>query len=174
MSNEFKYDDSNLQRLFAEMEPKKRLKALKSAFRREANYVRKVAISNLRASVKSNKDLEKGVRAVVFKKVAGFRVTVAPSARRNKRKGIIKTYGYHKNRFGREKPVAMWLEMGAPIRKTKGGKYATRQKPHSTGSLKSYGYLDKTKQITEDQTTGRLHDELVNSITKEAHKYGCR
>ena len=44
---EAQYDDSNLQRLFAELDPKQRLKALKAGFRREANQARKTAINNL-------------------------------------------------------------------------------------------------------------------------------
>ena len=76
MARSVAYDDRNLQQLFAELEPKRRLQAIKGGFRREANKVRKTAINNLRNSVRSNKDLEKGVRAIVFKRKAGFRVTV--------------------------------------------------------------------------------------------------
>ena len=76
MAKDFQYDDANLQRLFAAMDTQKRLKALKGAFRRQANLVRKTAINNLRGSIRSDKDLERGVRAIVFKRKAGFRVTV--------------------------------------------------------------------------------------------------
>ena len=68
MARTIDYDDKNLQRLFAELEPKRRLQAIKGGFRREANQVRKTAINNLRSSIQSNKDLEKGVRAIVFKR----------------------------------------------------------------------------------------------------------
>ena len=76
MARTIDYNDENLQRLFAELEPKRRLQAIKGGFRREANQVRKTAINNLRSSIQSSKDLEKGVRAIVFKRKAGFRVTV--------------------------------------------------------------------------------------------------
>lgn len=76
MARTIDYDDKNLQRLFAELEPKRRLQAIKGGFRKEANQVRKTAINNLRSSIQSNKDLEKGVRAILFKRKAGFRVTV--------------------------------------------------------------------------------------------------
>src|SRR5574344_1060964 len=56
------YDDANLQRLFAEMDVKQRLQALKGAFRREANQVRKTALNNLRGSIRTDKDMESGVR----------------------------------------------------------------------------------------------------------------
>ncbi len=88
MPRDIDYNDDNLQRLFAELEPKRRLQAIKGGFRREANQVRKTAINNLRSSIQSSKDLEKGVRAIVFKRKAGFRVTVGTKqAGRNRRFG---------------------------------------------------------------------------------------
>lgn len=53
------YDDGNLQRLFAELEPKRRTQALKGGFRKLAGQVRKKAVGNLRASIHTDKDLEK-------------------------------------------------------------------------------------------------------------------
>ena len=76
MARDIDYDDRNLQQLFADLEPKRRLQAVKGGFRKEANRVRKTAINNLRSSIRTDKDLEKGVRAIVFKRKAGFRVTV--------------------------------------------------------------------------------------------------
>ena len=70
------YDDRNLQQLFTELTPKRRLQALRGGFRKEANRVRKTAVNNLRSSIRSDKDLEKGVRSLVFKRKAGFRITV--------------------------------------------------------------------------------------------------
>lgn len=96
------YDDEDLQRLFAEMDTKKRLKALKGAFRREANRVRKTALNNLRGSIRTDKDLERGVRAVVFKRKAGFRVTIG--AKKAGKSG--KEYGFHTNRKGLKKTCA--------------------------------------------------------------------
>ena len=43
MAQSIDYDDKNLQQLFAELEPKRRLQAIKGGFRKEANKVRKVA-----------------------------------------------------------------------------------------------------------------------------------
>ena len=97
------YDDDNLQRLFAELEPKQRLKALRGSFRKQANYVRKVAINNLRGSIHTTRDMEQGVRAIVFKKKAGFRVTVGT---RKSRKQDGRSYNYHINRRGLQKPVS--------------------------------------------------------------------
>ena len=89
MATSIDYDDRDLQRLFAELEPKRRVQALKGGFRREANQVRKTAINNLRSSINSSKDLEKGVRAIVFKRKAGFRVTVRSRASNLSRQGVL-------------------------------------------------------------------------------------
>ena len=102
------YDDTQLQKLFTEMDVKHRKRALKGAFRREANQVRRTAINNLRSSLHSNRDLEKGIRAIVFKKAAGFRVTIGTKkANRKTGKG---DKGMHINRQGLKKPVLIWAE----------------------------------------------------------------
>ena len=54
MAKDIDYDDRNLQRLFADMEPKRRLQAIKGGFRKEANLVRKTAINNLRNSIRTD------------------------------------------------------------------------------------------------------------------------
>lgn len=96
-----RYDDSKLRGLFSEMDVKLRLKSLKGAFRREANKVRRTAINNLRADLDSNRDLEKGIRAIVFKRQAGFRVTVGTKRANKNGKG---ERGFHVNRQGLKNP----------------------------------------------------------------------
>ena len=157
------YDDTNLQRLFAEMDTKHRLKALKGAFRREANRVRKAAVNNLRGSIRTDKDLERGVRAVVFKRKAGFRVTVG--TRKAGKKGDNK----------KEKPILIWAEAGTAARrtKTKTRIFKRSRKGHSTGRMKRYGFMTKTADEVRANVTDSLRNEIINSITKVAKKYGC-
>lgn len=96
------YDDSNLQQLFAELEPRRRAQALRSGFRREANQVRKTAVNNLRSSgIRTDRDLESGIRAVVFKRTAGFRVTVGTKGDK---------MGFHTNRRGEKNPYCFGLK----------------------------------------------------------------
>ena len=171
MAATIQYDDENLQRLFAEMDTKKRLKALKGAFRREANRVRKTAINNLRGSIRTDRDLERGVRAIVFKRKAGFRVTIG-----TKKAGKSgKEYGFHTNRRGQKKPVLIWAEEGTARRhtKTRTSFFVRSRKGHSTGRMKRYGFMLKTLNEVRDRVTDSLHSEVVNSIMKEAKKYGC-
>ena len=166
--------DANFRKLCAAMDPKMRLKALKGAFRREANRVRKTAIKNLRESIRSDRDLERGVRAMLYKrKSAGFRVTVG--TKRIKKSG--KEYGYHLNRKGLKKPVLMWADAGTKMRKTAkptkylvGGRWRTGR---MRGYMKQYGFMQKTADEVRDSITDRLRKEVINSVKKVAKQYGC-
>lgn len=163
------YDDTNLQRLFAEMEPKRRLQALKGGFRREANQVRKTAVNNLRSTgIRTDKDMEKGVRALVFKRTAGFRVSVGTKGDK---------MGFHTNRRGEKKPVLLWAEMGTKDRRTKngGGKRASRHRAaHSTGRMRRYGFMEQTLNSVRDTVTDDLHKLVTENVEQVAKKYGCK
>lgn len=174
MPREIDYDDRNLQQLFAELEPKRRLQAIKGGFRREANQVRKTAINNLRSSLHSNKDLEKGVRTIVFKRRAGFRVTVGTKRAGKNGKGEA---GFHTNRQGLKKPVLIWAEDGTQERKTKGngGKRAMRlRSAHRTGRMKRYGFLTQTLNGVRDTVTNNIHNMVIENVEQVAKKYGCK
>ncbi len=176
MAQSIDYDDKNLQRLFAELEPKRRLQAIKGGFRREANQVRKTAINNLRSSIQSNKDLEKGVRAIVFKRKAGFRVTVGTKRAGKNGKGEA---GFHTNRQGLKKPVLIWAEEGTAERKTK-PKQGTRRRAarlrasHRTGRMKRYGFMAQTLTSVRDTVTANIQKMVTENVEQVAKKYGCK
>jgi hypothetical protein len=176
MSATLDYDDGNLQQLFADLEPKRRIQALKGGFRKEANKVRKTAVNNLRSSLHSNKDLEKGVRAIVFKRKAGFRVTVGTKRANKDGKGEA---GYHTNRQGLKKPILIWAEMGTAERKTK-PKQGTRRRAarlrssHKTGRMRKYGYMEQTLNDVRDTVTADIHEMVTESVERVAKKYGCK
>lgn len=176
MARTIDYDDKNLQRLFAELEPKRRLQAIKGGFRREANQVRKTAINNLRSSIQSNKDLEKGVRAIVFKRKAGFRVTVGTKRAGKNGKGEA---GFHTNRQGLKKPVLIWAEEGTAERKTK-PKQGTRRRAarlrasHRTGRMKRYGFIAQTLSSVRDTVTADIQKMVTENVEQVAKKYGCK
>ena len=175
MARTIDYNDENLQRLFAELEPKRRLQAIKGGFRKEANQVRKTAINNLRSSVQSNKDLEKGVRAIVFKRKAGFRVTVGTKRAGKNGKGEA---GFHTNRQGLKKPVLIWAEEGTAERKTK-PKQGTRRRAarlrasHRTGRMKRYGFMAQTLSSV-DTVTADIKKMVTENVEQVAKKYGCK
>lgn len=176
MARTIDYNDENLQRLFAELEPKRRLQAIKGGFRREANQVRKTAINNLRSSIQSNKDLEKGVRAIVFKRKAGFRVTVGTKRAGKNGKGEA---GFHTNRQGLKKPVLIWAEEGTKERQTKPKKGTRRRAArlrasHRTGRMKRYGFMAQTLTSVRDTVTTNIHEMVAENVRKVAEKYGCK
>lgn len=176
MARTIDYNDENLQRLFAELEPKRRLQAIKGGFRKEANQVRKTAINNLRSSIQSNKDLEKGVRAILFKRKAGFRVTVGTKRAGKNGKGEA---GFHTNRQGLKKPILIWAEEGTEERKTK-PKQGTRRRAarlrasHRTGRMKRYGFMAQTLNSVRDTVTDNIHKMVTENIEQIAKKYGCK
>ena len=176
MAQNVAFDDRNLQQLFAEMEPKRRLQALRGGFRREANQVQKTAINNLRSRIRFNKDLEQGVRAVVYKRSAGFRVTIGTKRTGKNGKGEA---GFHTNRQGLKKPVLIWAEAGTQERQTK-PKQGTRRRAgrmreqHRTGRMKRYGFMEQTLNSVRDTVTADIHNLVLDNVEKIAKKYGCK
>lgn len=171
---EVRYEDGNLQRLFAELEPKRRTQALKGGFRKAANKVRKKAVSNLREAIHTDEDLEKGVRAIVFKQKAGFRVTIGTKKAGKNGKGEA---GMHTNRRGLKKPVLIWAEEGTKSRTTKssGGKRSARYRAaHSTGSMPRFGFMAKTRDEVRDTVTEDMHKMVTENVERIAKKYGCK
>ena len=173
MSGSVSYDDKNLQQLFADMEPKRRLQAIKGGFRKEANQVRKTAINNLRSSIRSDRALEKGVRAIVFKQKAGFRVTIGTKRANKRGKGEA---GYHTNRQGLKKPVLIWAEDGAAEGGTKDRKTRGKGKrsAHRTGRMTRYGFMEQTLNGVRDTVTANIHNMVTDNVEKIAAKYGCK
>lgn len=170
MARDIEYDDSNLMKLFAELSPKNRARAIKGALRRAANKVRKAAISKLRSSIHSNKQLERGVRAIVFRGKIGFRVTVGSKN--------TKKRGKQESRSKKEKSkdhILIWAEDGTKERKTRSESqiFKRRRAGHNTGRMKRYGFMDSTQKEVSDSVTSDLHNEIINSIQKTAKKYGC-
>lgn len=164
------YDDKNLRRLFAEMDPKKRLKAIKGGYRRAANKVRKTAVKNLRGSLKSSKELERGIHSVVWKRVSGFSVTVNSY----KLSKTAKAYYINKKL---KRPLLILAEMGSRTRRAKkatrykiGGRWYTGR---SRGYIKRYAFMEKTKKEVRGRVTDIMHNEVINSVRMVAKKYGC-
>lgn len=177
-----RYNDTELQRLFAEMDVKTRTKALRGAFRREVGKVRRIAINNLRSGINaknkqtfhSSRSLEKGIRAMVFKRTAGFRITIGTKkANRKTGKG---EQGMHLNRFGLKKPVLIWAEGGTEPRSTKTQTrvFKRTRKGHSTGRMKRYAFMRTTQSQVSDTVTAELQDEVIKNVVKTAKKYGCK
>lgn len=163
------YDDSNLWKLFEDLSEKRRKTALRSAFTQAATKVRKGAIENLKGSgIRVDRDLEKGIRRLVYKDTLGFRVTIGTTNGK-------KASGFHTNRRGEKKPVLLWAEGGTKGRytKTKTKFFKRLRKGHYTGRMRAYEFMLKTKNQFKDKVTSELHDAIITKIQQTAKKYGC-
>lgn len=162
------YDDSNLRKLFEELEPKRRVQALKGGFRKAADFVRKTAISELRGSgINTSRGLEKGIRRIVYKKRLGFSVTVAFKTGK-------KEAGFHTNRRGLRKPVLLWAEEGTAERYTnRGFSFSRRKGKKYRGRMPKYGFMEKAKDKVESRVTEELRTGIVKNVERIAKKYGC-
>ena len=175
-SSPLTYDDRGLQGLFEDLAPKQRVKALRGAFRREANRVRRAAIGNLHESIGGDKELDKGVRAIVFRRKAGFRVTIGTKRANKKGKGERGYYISRKRRgkpYATGKPVLIWAEEGTAWRRTRGRGFLKRRGGHSTGRMKRYGFMRRTLSEVRGSVTGTLHKEIIDQLKKAAKKNGC-
>lgn len=163
------YNDSELRAMFAELEPKNRRKVFRAALGQAATKVRRAAVGYLRQSLRISRDGERGIRKIVYKTQAGFKITVIPSGRGARAKG------YHRNRQGKEKPVLMWAEEGTDRRSTKNrGWIWRRRRGHDTGRMKGKHFLGQAARDMDGPVTDFLHEKLKEQTVKIAQKHGAR
>lgn len=155
--------------VYKALDPKAHRKAMRSAMRREGGRLRKMAVAALRdrkLGQGTNADISKGIRARVFpdRYGAGFMLTAKPHGKR----------GYHRNRFGREKPVLMWAEDGTKQRSKRGRlKFLVfRKKGHSTGRMGRYGFMARAEALAGDSVERNLFGEFQDSLDRAARKQG--
>lgn len=105
--------------MFESLGEKQRRTAMRGAFRAAASNVRAGAVKELRSSgLRSNRDVEKGIRVVVYKKALGFKVTVGTKKRRvnyGSKTGRELTEARRKERL---RIVPLWAEGGTAERRT--------------------------------------------------------
>ena len=184
MARVLEYDDHQLRELYAQMDEKQRSKAMKGAFRSTALVMKRAAVANVRTDLHSSKDLEKGVRALVFKQKLGFRVTVGTVIKKAaNRMGWVGVKGFHLNRQGLEKPVLIWAEDGTKERRLKGGRGSHQTKRGFRkrylfngayrGRMTAYQFIVKANRQVGPQINQTLQDSFRASMEKTAKKYGC-
>lgn len=172
------YDDSRLTAFFAELDPKKRKAALRGGITRTAGKVLRMARKNLSTAtngrgrkINTSTGLAKGIRRVVYKREAGFRVTIGTKINR---KNASKNQGFHTNRRGLTKPVLIWAEEGTKPRKTRTAtKFWTRsRKGHSTGVMTPYRFMRKTREEAQRTVPEEIKEDIRKSMTRLIRKYG--
>ncbi len=167
------------------LDMKEQRKAMRGAMRREANNVKKAAQEAMGSSglgKGTKQSVQKSIYARVYpnKYGLGFMASTVPHGKR----------GIHTNRFGKEKPVAMWAETGTAENGTKdrhvgkrkrGWRVITRtgrkgrnyeRSGHSTGRMRAYNFMDKAEQQTATGVEERIFQNLEQNIEKAARKQG--
>ena len=173
MSNDTTRDLEKLQKMFDALGDKKRRRtALKGAMRNCARKVRKVAVSRLRSSDKitSNKDLEKGIRALPYKKVLGFKTTIAFDKKRGK--GFYLSQRLRNKSGASPKPVLLFSEGVTKSRKTRGTGFF-RHRKRRTGKMPASNFMSETKRLVVPTITKDMHDSIDQYVVKTAKKYGA-
>lgn len=158
---DFYYDDRRLMSMFEELEPRRRVQAMRGALRLAANELRKKAVENLRSSkLNSNRDVEKGIRSVVWKRSLGFRVTIGTKKKRAKNESKARA---------RRAIVPLWAEGGTDERHT--GRSSFSGRGRRTGKMPAFRFMEATKEsMTDVETT--VKEKIVANIEKTSLKYG--
>lgn len=160
-------------KLLEELEPKYRKRAIHGGIRRTAAKLRKTVVANLKASgLKWNKEVIKGVRPVIYRKVVGFKITVGTKKQKKLDYDGMSTIEKNKTKaFRRLRIVPLWAEGGTVERRTKGkgffGKGASR------GSMRAYRFMEKSKPeliVVENS----MRKEIYDNIERTVKKYGSR
>ena len=177
---DFYYDDRRLMALFEALDQKARLKAMRGAMQAAARTLRKEAVANLRTSgLRSNKYVEKGIRAVAYKKIVGFKVTVGTKKRKVDYSGMNAVQRKTKKHQLKDAIVPLWAEGGTANRRTMrtrsffGLKISTKGKGRRTGALRAYGFMAKTKQTAAPAMEQTVREKIVEYVEKTAKKYGA-
>lgn len=182
MAEQLDFDDSVLRQLVADLEPKRRLRAIRGGIRKEAKRVQKYAILRLKSSgLRVGDNMEKGIRALTFKRRAGFRVTAKARGANRKGKGEA---GMYTNRYGYKKPVLHFAESGTAERKTRGSiglikslligrkRRKSLRAAHPTGRMKAYKFMASAIDYMNNTTIENVQILILGELKKAAKKYG--
>lgn len=186
MKRAIEYDDSKFRALIAEFDEKQRKRMLRGSMRGMGNVFKSIAKRKfLSAASGLNKaeEISTGIRVCVWKRKAGFRVTIGPKTSRKRNRtgeemgGDKCTLGSHRNRKGKLKPILMWVETGGSNRKTQrtvGSLFGKRRKSHSTGTFQKHPFMEEAQREFCDKGPAMYKEKLKQSIIRTAKKYGAK
>lgn len=155
-------DWRRLSQLWAELDPNEVKKAMRRAMVKIAKRVRDTAAAKLSSlPIKHADEVAKTLWtqvSIAKSKPAYFRASAGFKRKPSK--------GVHLNERGRLKPAAMWLEAGTKERCTKG------RSPHSTGSVRGYGYMLDTTREEEPRAADDLRAAFEAEVQARSKKLG--
>lgn len=167
------------------LSPSELKRTLKAAYRTEGKKVKGLVASKVAASgLKHGASVGRSVRVRVYSRGGGFMVTVKPrNGGRNSKGSAAK--GFHKNRFGQWKPIAMWANAGTKsryigdhqgrrIRLGKGRKAQWRTIGPFRGSMPAYNFVGEAEQQAVGTVERDLYGELTEAAQRQLKKRGIK
>lgn len=170
---EMTVDTRRLWEMLQELEPKRQAQALRGGIRRAASEVRRAAVRNLKGSgLNAPAEVQKGIRTVVYKRIAGFKVTVGTKKRRATSYAGMSRGEANKAKARNRLPIVpLWAEGGTVERRTGGGWFSRGKR---RGRMPAYGFMEKTKRETGDSVAATIGRNMESNIEKTVRKYGGR
>lgn len=172
MSDVFSYDTRRLDRLIAEMSPRRRASLMRSATRKSANDVKRragaILLSRL-GHVSNRKAARNTICTIVARNQVRFSVTVA-----SRRKNLYPSRMKGRGGATRMLPLGLWWESGADGHSQQGAatdQRRTRKGAYARGVLPSVGMLSQAWQELSPGMVRRMEAHMVKQLEKIAKKY---
>lgn len=158
-------DMDRLERMLGQLTPRQREKGVRAGLRRAAGEWRKTARQQLRAAgLKANRKVDLGIRAAVYRRKLGFKLTI----------GTKKTYT-KKARSKRETSdrrldiVPLWAEGGTVARRTA---RSIRRKSRPTGRMPQYEFMEATRRLLGESTARQIQTNVMRMVEKAVKDNG--
>lgn len=175
------YEGKEFAAVLRAMSQRQLRNSLKSAYRKVARKAKAVVVGKAAASgLKNGASVGRSVRVRIYPWGNGFMLTAKP---RNGGKGSAGSVakGYHKNRNGLWKPIALWSNGGTQSRNIRtdkkvrvnfgsGKKGAWRTIGRSRGAMPVYGFMDKANNEAVNAVGNDMFGEIVAAVDKRLQK----
>lgn len=159
------YDGKEFRKVLEALDGRELKKTLKGAYRDLGKQVKATAASAVSSSsLAHGSQVGRSVRVRVYPWGNGFMLTVKPRQGKKGASGSV-AKGYHKNRFGKWVPVALWANSGTQERHTrKGG--------HYRGRMEAMDFLGGVERSATDIVERGMRPAIEESCRKSLHRAG--
>lgn len=176
------YKGKELLAVLRAMNARQLRNTLKSAYRKEVKKVREIVRTKASSSgLAHGASVGRSVRGRVYPRGGGFMVTARPRGNRYVAGSVAR--GYHKNRFGLWKPVALWASSGTDGRYTKDsakravnlggtGNPVLRSVGPKRGRMPSYGFMDAAESPSVALVERDMGKEILDAVNRRLEREG--
>lgn len=178
------YEGKELNAVLAAMNTRQLRNVLKSAYRKEARKVKDIVAGKAASSgLRHGAYVGRSVRVRVFSRGGGFMVTTK-SLNGGKGSQGSTAKGFHKNRYGQWKPIALWANSGTVERNTNAirkhrimiggsGKHGVfRTLGPYRGRMRAYGFMDAAEKPSVAMVEQDMGVEIQAAVLRRLDKGG--